>query len=59
MPLRGPYKQYEVDTTISVPRSTSHDRRKWRIVEVIDPVNSVEDDTELEYFECPDVQVRV
>jgi hypothetical protein len=32
MPLRGPYKQYEVDTSISVPKSTSYDRRKRRLV---------------------------
>ncbi len=35
MPLRGPYKQYEVDTSISVPKSTSYDRRKRRLVEVL------------------------
>ena len=35
MPRRGPYKQYEVDASIAVPRSTLHDRRKRRLVEVI------------------------
>ena len=35
MPGRGPYKQYEVDASIAVPRSTLHDRRKRCLVEVI------------------------
>lgn len=35
MPLRGLYKQYEVDTSISVPKSTLYDRRKRRLVEVL------------------------
>ena len=34
MPLRGPYKQYEVDASIAVPKSTFYDRRKRRFVEV-------------------------
>lgn len=34
MPRRGPYKQYEVDATIAVPKFTLHDIRKWRLVEV-------------------------
>lgn len=34
MPLRGPYKQYEVDTTVAVPKSTLYERRKRRIEEV-------------------------
>ena len=35
MPGRGPYNQYKVDASIAVPRSTLHDRRKRRLVEVI------------------------
>ncbi|XP_028418236.1 uncharacterized protein LOC114543472 [Dendronephthya gigantea] len=31
---RGPYKQYEIDTTIRIPKSTLCDRRKRRIAEV-------------------------
>ena len=34
MPRRGPYKQYEVNASIAVPKSTLHDRRKRRLVEV-------------------------
>ena len=62
MPLRGPYKQYEVNTSIAVPKSTSHDRRKWRMVEVIDPVNNIEEFKENirpEYLDNLDVQVKV
>ena len=34
MPRRGPYKQYDTDTSIEVPRSTLHDRRKRCFAEV-------------------------
>jgi hypothetical protein len=40
MPHRGPYKQYEVDASIAVPKSTLHDRRKRRLVEVDDHVDN-------------------
>ena len=34
MPVRGPYKQYDIDTSVEVPRSTFHDRRKQFFAEV-------------------------
>ena len=46
MPRRGPYKQYEVDASVAIPRSTLHDRRKRRLVEVnTDDRDHVEDNT--------------
>ena len=33
MPRRGPYKQYEVDASIAVPKSTLYDRRKRRLMD--------------------------
>jgi hypothetical protein len=46
MPLRGPYKQYDMDASIEVPRSTLHDRRKRRFVEVDHDRDEVEDRAE-------------
>lgn len=31
MPRRGPYKRYETDLTVPVPRQTVHNRRKRHI----------------------------
>jgi hypothetical protein len=60
MPLRGPYKQYEVDTSISVPKSTSYDRRKRRLVEVlIDEVDiNLDVNNGQEYLDEQDLQVN-
>lgn len=46
MPLRGPYKQYDIDASIKVPRSTLHNRRKRNFVEVDYDHDEVEDHTE-------------
>lgn len=43
---RGPYKQYEIDTTIRIPKSTLFDRRKRRIAEVDDAENDCPSDEE-------------
>lgn len=43
MPLRGPNKQYDIDASIEVTRSTLHDRRKRRFVEVDHDHDEVED----------------
>ena len=56
MPLRGPYKQYEVDTSISVPKSTSYDRRKRRLVEVL--IDEVDVNNRQECFVEQDLQVN-
>ena len=46
MPRRRPYKQYEVDTSVAIPRSTLHDRRKRHLVEVsTDDRDHVQDNT--------------
>lgn len=73
MPLRGPYKQYEVDTTVAVPKSTLYERRKRRFVEVdavedavdnaeVNPVIDFEDEagptTDREDTDDSDFQVR-
>ena len=39
MPLRGPYKQYEVDPTIALPKSTLYERRKRRFAEVDEDIH--------------------
>ena len=38
MPLRGPYKQYEVDPTIALPKST-YERRKRSFAEVDEDIH--------------------
>ncbi|CAB3982522.1 Hypothetical predicted protein, partial [Paramuricea clavata] len=43
MPLRGPYKQYEVDTRIAVPKSTVYDRRKRHFAEIDSDTDSEAD----------------
>lgn len=70
MPRRGPYKQYEVNASIAVPKSTLHDRRKRRLVEINigDSVDNYEDfennthslplDNEQVYLDDHDLQVR-
>ena len=50
MSLRGPYKQYEVDPTVAVPKSTLYERRKRRFVEV-DAVDNAEAINHLINFE--------
>ncbi len=70
MPRRGPYKQYEVDDSIAVPKSTFYDIRKRRLVDVNidDSVDSYEDfqynthplplDNKQVYLDDYDMQVR-
>jgi hypothetical protein len=56
--VRGPYKQYEIDTSIKVPKSTLCDRRKRHIAELDVNINDADNDRPNSEVESDDSDVH-